>query len=238
MTWKQKLLLLAIGAIPAFTGFPVNRFVTMVVPGIQVSWVVYCIFVHAIVAATAGERAYRHTLAIAALVTLPVVFLGGSISFLISVVTTGSLTGQAAYSPHYLSLCMTMLTVVPLALAMVLVLPFSEFEQALLHRSLRGGSSGRSLLMGIRVFNHVAFSVIPGILEVIREEHLLKLPGSAASSPKPGQAPGLFGKAAALVRALIHIGVDAICASVQYIPLWATEIAQLSDAGKPPPGDR
>jgi len=228
MSWKWKLLLLGVGAIPAFTGFPVNRFEVMVVPGIRVSWVAYAMLVHLLVAVAGGGRTYRHTLAIAAIVTLPVVFVGGLISYVIAVVTTGSLTAQAAYSPHYLSLCMTMLTVVPLALAMVLVLPFGQFEQALLQRSLGGGSAGRSLLMGTRVFNHVAFSVIPGILEVIREEHLLARPGSrtSPSGQKRPSGPGRY--VAALVRAMIHVGVDAICASVQYIPLWATEIAQLS----------
>jgi hypothetical protein len=230
MNWKWKLILLAAGAVPAFTGFPVNRFDTLVVPGIRLSWVAYALMVHVLVAIAAGWRVYRHTLTIAALVTVPVVFMGGIISYGIALATTGSLTAQATYSAHYLSLCITMLTVVPVALAMVLVLPFGQFEQVLLQRSLSGGSIGRSLLMGIRVFNHVAFSVIPGILEVIREEHLFKLPGSSGSSAARDGTSGAWGRIRALMRAMVHIGVDAICASVQYIPLWAAEIAQLADA--------
>jgi hypothetical protein len=32
---------------------------------------------------------------------------------------------------------------------------------------------------------------------------------------------------------MVTIGVDAICASVQYIPLWAVEIAQLPERLNP-----
>jgi hypothetical protein len=96
----------------------------------------------------------------------------------------------------------------------------------------------KALLMAMRVFNHVAFSVIPGILEIIREERLFSTP----FTPSGHSRAGYLQKIRRWVRIMTTVGVDAICTSVQFIPMWAVEIAQLpedtasDDTDHPGPG--
>jgi hypothetical protein len=88
------------------------------------------------------------------------------------------------------------------------------------------------LLMFLRVFNHIVFFVIPTIVETMREEAQYK---RWADSPMKSSTTGsLTGKIRllgrrflVLVKDMIQLGVEGICASIQYIPLWAVEISQL-----------
>ena len=233
MSWRLKILLLLVAAVPAFTGYPLGRFTAEVVPGARAAWVFYAAGIHILVRAAVGARAYGTMLSIAAVVALPVVMTGGAVSCLLLVATGGGLAGIFVYSPHYVALCLTLLTVVPLALALVTVLPFGRFEQGLLSQAGGVGRVQKALLMAVRVFNHVAFSVIPGILEVIREERLF----SRAPSHERPRRVGVTQATRSAVRAMVHVSVDAICSSVQYIPLWAVEIAQLPETGPSGPDD-
>lgn len=223
MTWRLKLLLLLAVAVPAFTGYPVNQAAAVVVPGARTAWIIYAMAVHLVVGALVGARAYAIMLSIAAAVTLPVVMAGGLVSFVLVLLSGGGWPDVFAYSPHYITLCLTLLTVVPMSLAMVAVIPFGRFERRLLSRAAGVSRREKALLIAIRAFNHVAFSVIPGVLEVIREERLLTADGSLRRA-------GGRGPARRMIRSMIHVGVDAICSSVQYLPLWAVEIAQLPTA--------
>lgn len=238
MSWRLKIVLLLIGAVPAFTGYPVSRFAAEVVPGARVAWICYGLGIHIFVRAAVGARAYGAMLSIAAAVTLPVVMAGGAVSCALSIASGGTSADIFAYSPHYVALCLSLITVVPLALAMVTVLPVGQFEQNLLSRDSGVSRTEKALLMTIRVFNHVAFSVIPGILEVIREEKLF----TQAASQQRIRRIGVMASIRLAVRTMIHVSVDAICTSVQYVPLWAVEIAQLPErvagesGGPPVPG--
>ena len=129
---------------------------------------------------------------------------------------------QARFSAHYVTLCLTMLTVVPLALNMVTTLPFHELEHHLL-KSTGGVSRPQKMaLMFARVFNHIVFFVIPSILEVVREERRLQ-PGS--STPRTSVSAKV--RISSILNELTQIGVEGICASIQYIPIWAVEISLL-----------
>jgi hypothetical protein len=76
--------------------------------------------------------------------------------------------------------------------------------------------------MFVRVFNHIVYVVIPNILEVMREEALLRAVSEKASHPA-GPWPGIIG--APLDRSgMVQVGVSGICASLRFIPLWAREI--------------
>jgi hypothetical protein len=77
-------------------------------------------------------------------------------------------------------------------------------------------------LMFARVFNHIVFFVIPSILEVVREERRLQ-PGSST----PRMAVSARARISCLLNDLTQIGVEGICASIQYIPIWAVEISLL-----------
>ena len=79
--------------------------------------------------------------------------------------------------------------------------------------------------MALRVFNHIVFFVIPTILEVIREE---SVGGRWAPPERPGGGlSSVLRRARRLVQTMVIIATDGICSAVQFIPLWAVEIARL-----------
>jgi hypothetical protein len=143
--------------------------------------------------------------------------------------------GPSAYSPHYLRLCITMLTVIPLSLSLVAVLPLQDLEYGLL-RNRRGVSKYEKFaLMFLRVFNHIVYSVIPCILEVVREErrfHNWVDAAETAGTARKRLSPALHFKVRSgrLVREGIQLAVAGICSAIKYIPLWALEISQLPES--------
>lgn len=228
LNWKKRLLVLMIVAVPAFTGYPVSSWSGAILPGLSRGWTIYLLLVNVCVLLMTGPRTYANILSVATLVSLPVVFAGAAISFLLALVRIGPTAGLYAHSAHYVTLCITMLTVVPLALGMVVILPFQHFEQNLL-RSRNGVSRiEKFLLMFLRVFNHIVFFVIPNILEVLREEGQYT-GGNGTSVPAglPSRKPALGKRFWGLVQLMTQVGVEGICGAIQYIPIWTIEIAQL-----------
>ena len=234
ISWKIKFILLATVSIPAFIGYPVVMFDSQLLPGLTFGWVVYLGLVHVIIPTINGTRFYANILAVAALICLPVVFVGGFISYLIFLLGIGYASGQSAYSPHYVSVCVTMLTVIPLALSLMGVVPFQRFEHKLLQHRAGVTKLEKGILMFLRVFNHIVYFVIPNILETIREErHYRKW--MATKVKTPSQFSGrvemleIKKKILSLKTGMIQLAVEGICASIQYIPLWAVEISRLAD---------
>ncbi len=225
MHWKIKLLCLLLVAVPAFTGYPLHRFDTLVVAGITRAWAVYFLLANLTVLIMCGSRRYERILTTASLVTLPVIATGGCLSFLVSLFEPDIWRAQGVYSTHYLRLCVTMLTVVPLALGLVTTIPLQSFEQQLLQKRSRVSMAQKMCLMALRVFNHIVYYVIPNILEVVREEGQFQV--LSVKTGARGEGTGAFGRVKLLVRRLIHVGGEGICAAVQYIPLWAVEISRL-----------
>ncbi|MBI9084141.1 MAG: hypothetical protein JEZ11_11130 [Desulfobacterales bacterium] len=215
--WRAKLALLLLTGVPAFTGYPLTIFHAAILPGLTWAWIAYGLAVNILVAVCTGRRIYGAIAAVAALVALPVVFGGAAISFLLSLLGWGAAAGPADYSPHYVALCVTMLTVVPLALGLVAVIPMGAFEQSLLQHPQGVSRLEKCLLMFLRVFNHIVFEVIPSIIEVIREERHYHGPSAGW--------PSVF----VLVNEMVHVATAGICTAVQFIPLWALEISQLPD---------
>ncbi len=226
--------MLGVAAVPAFTNYPVDRFSGEVVSGATIAWVLYGAGVHGLIGMISGARAYGIMLSIAAAVTLPVVMAGAAVSWILLMAAGGEMNGIFAYSPRYVALSLRLLTVVPLALAMVTAIPFGRIEQHLLSQTNGVKRRQKALLMAMRVFNHVAFSVIPGILEIIREERLF----STSTTPSHYPRAGYPRKVRQWVRTMTFVGVDAICTSVQFIPMWAVEIAQLPEAAAPGDANR
>jgi len=234
--WKRKLIVLSTLALPAFIGFPLSAWQAELIAGVRSGWVVYALIVHGIVLMLTGARFYEKVVTIAALIAAPVVFMGATVSYLIHLAGTGGIGAQAAYSAHYVSLSVTMLTVIPLAIGLVALVPFHRFEQQLLTKP--GGAAKREkfALMFLRVFNHIAFTVIPTILEIVNEERHYRgwLEVQAREHASLRQRIRIRRRRfAGLLRIMIQIGVEAICAAIQYIPLWAVEISQLPDKSAP-----
>jgi hypothetical protein len=212
--WRARIAVLLVLAVPAFTGFPLDRLPQEIVAGIRWSWVLYWLLVQVAVLWLTGFAIYTRIAALTALVTVPVVYAGAAVSWVWLQLVPGP-GGLAAAAIHYVRLCLNMLTVVPLALAMVVAVPFGSFERRLLMQAQGVSPLQKKALMALRVFNHIAFTVIPDILEVLREEQF----GAAGNRPRFKDA----------LRDVIHLAVQGICAALQYIPLWAHEIARLPD---------
>ena len=232
MNWKIKFLLLIVVSLPAFVGYPVVIFDTEIISGLTHGWVAYFFLANLSIIALNGSRFYANILAVAALISMPVVFVGGTIAFLISLLGLGYDAGQAAYSPHYVSVCMTMLTVIPLALSLIGVVPFQRFEHKLLQSTAGVSRLEKCILMFLRVFNHIVYFVIPNILETIREEGHYRdwLKNENLPSGEPagtGKAWIIKSRISALIQEMVQLAVESICASIQFIPLWAVEISQL-----------
>ncbi len=219
-------------SVPAFTGYPVVSFDSEIISGLSYGWTAYFFLVNISIIVIHGKRFYANILAVAALISMPVIFVGGTIAFLIYLLGLGYDAGQAAYSPHYVSVCITMLTVIPLALSLIAVVPFQRFEQKLLQSSSGVTKLEKCLLMFLRVFNHIVYFVIPNILETMREEgHYRKWLKSGKTAPgEPGsrkRARIIKSRILALIQEMVQLAVESICASIQFIPLWAVEISQL-----------
>jgi hypothetical protein len=237
MNWKIKFLILIIVAVPAFIGYPVSSFESEILSGVAYGWVVYFLVINAIVFFITGKKFYPNVLAIAVLIAMPVVFVGAAVSYFIFLFGLGYESGPTVYGSHYVSLCITMLTVIPLALTMVAVIPFQDLEQILLIKAEGVSRIEKFALMFLRVFNHIVFFVIPNIVETMREEAQYRK--WAESSLKSESSRSVTGsirffrtKSTGLARDMVQVGVEGICASIQYIPLWAVEISQLPDRSK------
>jgi hypothetical protein len=226
LSWWLKTAILWFLAIPAFSGFPVNHVQGAIVPGAGYGWVGYGVVVHAVTWALLGKKAYRIAIVICVLIALPVVLLGAGISFAGLFFRGWNPTLQEQYSAHYISLAITMLTVIPLALSMVAVVPFHRIEYRLLRKSQGASIIEKSALMFLRVFSHIFYFVIPNILEVVREERIFSTITGRRKIPGVASLP-LRRRLAIMVRILIQIGVEGICAAIRYVPLWADEISRL-----------
>jgi hypothetical protein len=209
--------------VPAFTGYPVNLFKAEIISGIRWSWAVYFLTANLFAMLIIGGKYFSYILSIGSLIALPVVFAGASVSYVLFLSSMGP--GPSSYSPHYVMLSITILTVVPLALSMVTLVPFHEFEQKLMKNKHGVSMFEKCILICLRVFNHIIYFVIPNILEVVREE---------AQYMRWAKQPDntLISRFKCLIKDMTQIGIEGICASIQYIPLWAVEIAQLPDKNR------
>ena len=213
-------------AVPAFTGFPLGHVQGFIVPGAEYGWIGYALVIHLVAGMLLGKKAYRIALYISGLITIPVVLFGAGISYGGLVLRGWDPALQAAYSAHYISLAITMLTVIPLALSMVAVIPFHRLEYRLLQKSSGVSITEKSALMFLRVFGHILYFVIPNILEVVREERVFSIIAGRKKIPDK-ETLTIRRRAAIMVRILTQIGVEGICAAVRYVPLWADEISRL-----------
>jgi hypothetical protein len=226
LSWWIKTAILWLLAIPAFTGFPLTHVQGLIVPGAEYGWVGYGLVVHAVTWALLGKKAYRIALVISVLITLPVVLMGAGISFA-GLFFRGWVSAlQVQYSAHYISLAVTMLTVIPLALSMVAVVPFQHIEYRLLRKTQGASLIEKSALMFLRVFSHIFYFVIPNILEVVREERVFSIITGRSKVPGMVSLP-LRRRIALMIRVFVQIGVEGICAAIRYVPLWADEISRL-----------
>ncbi len=185
-----------------------------------------------------GLQRHALMLGVTALISIPIVFGGACVSYLFYLTGLGDASGPSGYSAHYVALGINMLTVIPLSLGIVALIPLQTLEYKLLQKQQGVSIVEKSGLMFLRVFNHVVYFVIPDILEVLSEERQPKRFGSnqgrggdLAAGPRNQKLKWRF-----FFQTMIQLGIEGICASIRYIPLWAVEIGQLPKKGSVPQG--
>jgi hypothetical protein len=223
MNWQGRILVLVMIGLPAFTGISPLIGLGAALPGVPWSAFVYAAVVNLAVVLICGRPFAASALAVSVLILLPVVMGGAVISCSLAWLGTARPEYAGGHGAHYVRLALNMLSVIPLALGIVATLPLGRLEHYLL-RDPRGVTLWeKKLLMAVRVFNHIAFFVIPNLLEVVREEQFF-LP-----SPLNRMRMGSSKSLRVLTTGLVQIGVAGICTALRFIPLWAREIADLPD---------
>ena len=224
MTWRIKLAVFCVLAIPSFIGFPLNYIQGVLFPGAGIGWVAYGILVHTAIFCLLGKKAYQVAITIGLLISVPVVCLGAGISFGWLFFRGWDPSRQLFIITHYISLAITMITVIPLALSLVAMVPFHKIENRLLQQNQGVSLLEKCALMFVRVFIHIIYFVIPNILEVIREERLFS---DKAGGKTNSRTKKLLVRFQGFIRTLVQIGVEGICSAIRYVPLWAEEISRL-----------
>lgn len=230
MSWKLRWWILFVAGIPALTGYPRFSWVLSELPGFDLVRLFYAFGVYGLIGICCGTAFLAGVVSAASLIVLPLVFVGAGISFGFYLTGLSYPGGPFEYSLHYVSLAVNMLGVIPLALSLVLNVPYSRFESGLLRKS--GGVSipEKYALMALRVFNHIAFSVIPAALEVVREEGKGPLRGADTRGSLRSGDHGRTGiRIQGVIGELIHLTSTCICSALRFIPLWAVEIARLPE---------
>ncbi len=223
MNWQMRIAILGLVGWPAFTGVSPLGPLGEVLPGVPWSAFLYAAVVNLTVLLVCGAAFAAGALAVSALVLLPVVLAGATITWGLGWIASSPPEAIGSHGAHYVRLALNMLSVIPLALGIVASIPFSRLEQHLLTDARGVAAWEKKLLMAVRVFNHITFFVIPGLLEVAREEWPL---GASPQETAPG---GVRAGQWALITSLVQFAVAGICGALRFIPLWAREIADLPD---------
>jgi len=161
-----------------------------------------------------------------ALVSISIVFAGGFVAFLKTKVGIPNSPDEYQYSPYYIARYLNIITVVPLSLVLFITFPFLQFERSIITSSEGVTLKQKIFLMVVRVINNVRYDVLPEIWYVIIEEK-----EDNFSSYLDDATLGKFAKLKKRMKKLflknMYIAAIGIAVSLEYVPLWAVEIAQL-----------
>lgn len=214
------VVLLAL-SVPAFTGLYLDLGAEVFL-GVGLARLVYLAVVAAMVFLLRGRYLWLTAYIIGFVIILFVVGGGLALSLVMLWAGYGAMTLGEILN-HYARLAVNMATVIPLGLALVSLIPFAAMESGLLQNPRGVSRPEKVLLMGLRVFNHVLFAVMPEILQVVFEELRFNRHVYAARKTR--------GRRRIFLRSIIHlvtfVAFTALCNSLEYIHFWAAEISNL-----------
>lgn len=217
----QSLILIMV-AIPAFTGLFLTQG-PMLFLDIQAGRLLYWLVTALAIILLRGRFLWLTATLIAFVIAIPVAGGGALLSLLLHVLGLSAMT-PLQITAHYVFLLINMLSMIPLAIALVSLIPTAALEARLL-RGVTGVSlPQKSMLMALRVFNHVVFTVMPEIMQTVTEE--LRFNGYVYKTDlKVKHRRRLFLQS--ILRKFMFVAVAALCLSVKYIHFWAAEISAL-----------
>ena len=224
-------LVLIILAVPAFTGLCLTYGPTLFL-NIQAGRLLYWLATALCIALLRGRFLWLAATVIALVIALPVAGGGALLSLLLYALGVSALTPHQI-AAHYVFLFINMLSMIPLGIALVSLIPTAALEARLLRNVTGVGTLQKIMLMALRVFNHVVFAVMPEILQTVTEE--LRFNGYIyKTGAKNERRRRLFLKS--ILQKFMFVAVAALCLSVKYIHFWTAEISALPGKGAKPPG--
>lgn len=217
----QSLILLIV-AIPAFTGLFLTQGPALFLD-IQAGRLGYGLVTALAIAALRGRFLWLSATLIAFVIAIPVAGGGALLSLALYVVGLSAMTPMQI-AARYVFLFINMLSMIPLGIALVTLIPTAALEARLL-RGVTGVSlPQKSMLMALRVFNHVVFTVMPEIMQTVTEE--LRFNGYVYKTGlRAKHRRRLF--LHSILKKFMFVAVAALCLSVKYIHFWAAEISAL-----------
>lgn len=218
--WFAAAVLAAL-AVPVFFGAGLH-WGPVLAGEIRLSRLVFLAGVAAAVALVRGRLLWLTAYAVTGVVMLSVA--GGGLLLSLLLLALGQDAREpAAILGHYAGLAVNIATVVPLALALVSLVPFAALETRLL-RDPRGVTRcEKFLLMALRVFNHVLFDVMPDIVQAVGEEMRFALHDRRRRRVR--RRPFWSG----MVRLISFAALTAVAKALEYIHLWTVEISALPE---------
>lgn len=215
-------LILIIVAIPAFTGLLLTQGPTLFLD-IQAGRLLYWLITALAIAVLRGRFLWLAATLIALIIAIPVAGGGALLSLLLYLLNLSGMS-LVQIAAHYVFLFINMLSMIPLGIALVTMIPTAALESRLL-RSVTGVSIPQKImLMALRVFNHVVFTVMPEIMQTVTEE--LRFNSYVYKTGlKVKCRRWLFLQS--LLQKFMFVAVAALCLSVKYIHFWAAEISAL-----------
>lgn len=218
-------IILIILAIPAFSGLFLNAGPTAFFD-ISVGRLLYLLVTTTAILILQGRFLWLTATIIALLVAIPVVLGGSIVALILYAMNLGGMT-LPQIAAHYVALFINMLSMIPLAIALVSLIPTAALETRLLRDTAGVTSLQKKLLMAMRVFNHAVFAVMPEIIQAATEE--LRFNGYLYKAQnKIKHKRRLFLKS--VLQIFMFMAITAICSVLKYIHFWTAEISAL--AGK------
>jgi uncharacterized membrane protein YhaH (DUF805 family) len=203
------LMVILPGSITRIMGFNI-------LPGIPLYEISYLIFIYFVIATAMGARFLMISIALSVVASAPMILAGSALSCVLSLFT-GPDAKICSDGPHYVGLLLNILSTVAIAVTLVCLSlrPLRDYERRLTLTSSGVSVVQRKMLLACRVIVHIFFFVVPVILEVIREERILRRFSFSMSDIKAG------------CLLLVRIVYQGTCETLQFIPLWAGEIESL-----------
>lgn len=229
-THLLRSLILILLAVPAFTGLFLTAGPTLFLD-IQLGRLLYWLVTAGAIIVLRGRFLWVMTTIIAFVVAIPVAGGGALLALLLYVTGLGGMTlNQIA--AHYVFLLINMLSMIPLGIALVSLIPTTALETRLLCSPAGVSTLQKIMLMALRVFNHVVFTVMPEIMQAVTEE--LRFNGYLyKSGTKIKHRRRLFIKS--ILQKFMFVAITAICSSLKYIHFWTAEISALPNKSKKRP---
>src|ERR1043166_1629757 len=227
MSAWSRFLILCILAAPAFLGtlgFPVGGNFSFGLQGLNDQVIYYALFFNFMLFIVVGRKHYLNILTIAILFSLTILLIGPFVRIFYQ--------SPEAYSAYYIGKFLTMLTVVPAALAMILSIPINDLEQKLFAPGGSKRKTRKALIIAVRVLRYIVFHVIPNMKERVLEEAvpfhcIAEIWKRDRRAGRPANA--ILNVFLFVVQFSVEVLIYALGASMKNVDLWANWISQVGD---------